>query len=93
MKTIRKESVVLIRVVSMPERELLQPNTIYYSEEYGGAGHLCLCGCGEKVWTPIDKDGWTLTEVGGKVTMTPSLAHRFACKSHYIITNGVANFV
>jgi len=93
MKTLKKVSVDLVRIVNMPERESLLPNTIYYSEEYKGAGHLCLCGCGEQVWTPLGKDGWTLTEKDGKVTMTPSLAHRFECKSHYIITNGVANFV
>ncbi len=91
MKTLKKVPVELVRVETMPD--VYEPNVIYYSEMYHGSGHLCLCGCGHKVYIPIKEGEWTLTEQNGKVTITPSLAHRFDCKSHYIITNGIANFV
>lgn len=91
MKTLRKEPVFLSLVEFIPEQ--LQPGVIYYSELYHGAAHLCLCGCGMEVYTPIKPGEWSLVEGKKGVTMTPSLAHRVGCKSHYIITNGVANFV
>jgi len=91
MKTLKKVSVDLVLVETMPE--VYEPNIIYYSEQYHGSGHLCLCGCGQKVYIPIMQGEWSLIQNDGKVTIAPSLAHRFECKSHYIITNGVANFV
>lgn len=98
MKTLRQETIELIKLKGeefMPE--MLKPNTLYYSKEYGVACHLCLCGCGVKCCIPINdekrKGEWDLIEDANGVTIKPSLQQLFECRSHYIITNGIANFV
>lgn len=65
---------------------------LYHSERFSSMSHLCLCGCGVECYLPIGPEGWTLTVTNGKPTITPSILQRFECKSHYIITHGVANF-
>lgn len=52
------------------------------------AVHLCACGCGEKVVTPLDDEkGWQLT-VGETVSLSPSIGNfSCKCKSHYYIRN------
>lgn len=95
MKTIKKVPVTLQEVVHLPDT--LQPNVIYYSEKSCVAVHLCLCGCGQLTVTPIYPDNdpeemWHITRKD-KLTMTPSILQGAGCKSHYIITNGYANFV
>jgi hypothetical protein len=94
MKTLKQ---VPVELVELKEGEYM-PNEmelgkLYYSKEFGGLGHLCLCGCGQKTYITIGDGEWTVFPNNGKVTITPSLHHRFDCKSHYIITNGVANLV
>lgn len=94
MKTIRKESVELVILQEgeyMPK--IKEPGKLYYSPELQGSSHLCLCGCGVECWLPIKEGEWNLINNAGKATITPSILQRFECKSHYIITNGVANFV
>ena len=81
-------NIVLERVVYLPKD--LAPGKMYYSEEYGVAGHLCACGCGTKVVTPINPSAWSLSERDGLPTLWPSVGNwQLACRSHYIITNGV----
>jgi hypothetical protein len=73
--------------------EELEDGIIYISLEYRCAIHLCACGCKNKTVTPLKDGEWTLTDNNGKITMTPSIGnHYFACRSHYIITDGVAIF-
>ncbi len=93
MKTIKKVSVDPVFVDVIPDE--LQQGKIYISKEHECAIHLCLCGCGEETVTPLDeKNGWVLTERNDKISLSPSIGnYQFACKSHYIITNNVANFV
>ena len=91
MKTLRQEPISLIEVEFIPNE--IKPNTLYYSKEYEVSVHLCLCGCGVKVPIPIRSGEWNLKIEDGKPTLTPSLLQRFECKSHYIITKGIANFV
>lgn len=94
MKTIKKVPITPVYVQDMPRTNKMEQGKIYISEEYEIAIHLCLCGCGLPTITPLKHTGWELTDKGGKITMTPSLFNRqYPCKSHYIITNGVANFV
>jgi hypothetical protein len=94
MKTLKK---VPIELVIIPDNEFipkeLEFGKMYYSKEYGIANHLCLCGCGTKAPIPIKEDEWSITNNNGRLTVKPSLQQRFECKSHYIITNGIANFV
>ena len=96
MKTLK--TVVVTPVFSpdyLPLKEDMEFGKIYISKLYGGSSHLCLCGCGEHVYIPINNPGdWQLTEPApGVITIAPSLLHRFECRSHYIITNNKANFV
>jgi hypothetical protein len=94
MKTLKQVQVTVEYVTLMPDYETSKENVIYVSILYSCAIHKCLCGCGAKTVTPLTKGEWTLTENDKGVTMTPSIYNRgMDCKSHYIITNGIANFV
>ncbi len=94
MKTLKQ---VPIELVEIPDDgftpEELEFGKLYYSKEYKVANHLCLCGCGVKAPIPICPGEWTITNENGKLTVTPSLQQLFDCRSHYIITKGIANFV
>lgn len=64
----------------------LEPGVLYISVQYKTMAHLCLCGCGRKVVTPISPTGWALTYDGRTVSMSPSVGNwNLPCKSHYII--------
>lgn len=93
MKTLMKVPIEPVYVEFMPT--VLEDGKLYISEKYNVAIHLCLCGCKEKTVTPLHPiDGWVLTKQGDKVTLTPSIGnYQMPCKSHYIITKNVANFV
>lgn len=101
-KTVEVEPVIYIG--SLPKGIEYEFGKLYISRIYMGLGHLCLCGCGEKTFISLKsfngeaingwEDGWDLTiDDKNGATLTPSLLHRFACKSHYIITKNKANFV
>jgi len=78
-------------VFEMPK--YFQPGVLYFSIEYEIAGHLCACGCGNKVWTPInvfstDKTShkWGFINNKGLITLSPSIGNfALECKSHYFI--------
>lgn len=93
MKTLKKVPLELIRVFYIPEYNLMEPGKIYYSEEYKTTNHLCPCGCGQQTPIPVKEGEWNLTIKDERVTLSPSILHRLGCKTHYIITNGVANIV
>ena len=62
---------------------------LYVSEEFGAAAHLCACGCGEKVSTPLGPTEWSLEQTDGEPTLRPSVGNwQLACQSHYLITGG-----
>jgi hypothetical protein len=69
----------------------LEPGILYYSEEFKVSGHLCPCGCGNKVITPIGLNGWSFSQQKGFATLDPSLGNwELPCRSHYwIIKNQV----
>lgn len=94
MKTIKKATITPIYVQYIPRHHEMEEGKIYISKEFETATHLCLCGCGFPTVTPLKYNGWELTDKEGKITITPSIGNfQYPCKSHYIITNGVANFV
>lgn len=77
----------LERVHFMPTT--LEPGVLYASEEFGIATHLCPCGCGVKVQTPLGPTDWSLTVVDGEPSLMPSVGSwQQACESHYWIQNG-----
>lgn len=92
MKTIKKITIAPEFVEFIPEK--LKENTLYISEEYTIIIHLCLCGCGNKSVTPINKNGWVLANNNGLISLTPSiLNNNCPNRYHYIITNNIANVV
>lgn len=97
MKTLKKVEIEPIYVEGyMPPFETMDEGKIYISEEYETSTHRCLCGCGEKTVLPLHPvHGWNLIKhEDGKVSFTPSVGnYQIPCKSHYIITKSVANFV
>lgn len=93
MKTIKRIEIEPVFVELIPS--IMEENKLYISEKYNVSVHNCLCGCGEKTVMPLYGNGWNLIkENNGKVSFTPSVGnYNFTCKSHYIITNNIANFV
>lgn len=68
----------------IPER--LQDKVLYVSIPYATAAHLCCCGCGEEVVTPLSPTDWQLRFDGRSVSLEPSVGNwNFACQSHYWI--------
>jgi len=65
----------------------LKHGTLYICHEYQTAIHLCCCGCGSEVVTPLGSNGWQLQKVGETVSLFPSIGNRFKCQSHYWIKN------
>jgi hypothetical protein len=64
----------------------LKEGVVYVSQKYSTASHLCCCGCGNKVVTPLKPGGWKLTTVRNSITLYPSIGNwNFPCKSHYWI--------
>lgn len=67
---------------------VLVEGVLYVCLECQVAVHLCACGCGEKIVTPLGKDGWHLWLRDGIATLNPSIGNfNIPCKSHYFITN------
>lgn len=65
----------------------LEQDILYISVEYKTAVHLCICGCGNKVVTPLTPTDWELRFDGKTVSLSPSIGNwNFKCKSHYFIT-------
>ena len=65
----------------------LDSGVIYVSRRYSTAAHLCCCGCGLEVVTPLNPAKWRLTERDGAVSLHPSIGNwSFPCKSHYWVS-------
>lgn len=74
-------------VDSIPEK--LQANTLYVTTEGDVAGHLCACGCGREVITPLSSTDWSITIDRCGPTLSPSIGNwAFPCRSHYFIRSG-----
>jgi hypothetical protein len=71
-------------VDSFPEP--LQPGILYVSIPFASSAHLCACGCGHEVITPISPVFWELTFHGDSVSLWPSIGSWGSpCESHYWI--------
>ena len=51
--------------------EELKEGVLYISINYATASHLCCCGCGNRVVTPITPDDWKLIFDGVSVSLHP----------------------
>src|ERR1700730_13391675 len=54
----------------IPER--LDRGVLYISRRYSTASHLCCCGCGLEVVTPLNPAKWHLSVDKGTVSLNPS---------------------
>ncbi|WP_420538449.1 DUF6527 family protein [Marinobacter subterrani] len=69
--------------------KVLQNGVLYVSQEFNTAAHLCACGCGEKVRTPLTPTEWQLSNTEKGPSLKPSIGNwQLRCKSHYWIANG-----
>jgi Family of unknown function (DUF6527) len=77
----------LERVHYMPK--LLESGVLYVSDEFGTAAHLCACGCGSKVRTPLGPTEWRIEETPRGPSLFPSVGNwQQPCQSHYWIRRG-----
>lgn len=75
----------------IPER--LEPGKLYISYRYSTAAHLCCCGCGHEVVTPLNAAKWHLIESNGTVSLYPSIGNwSFPCQSHYWIIESLVHW-
>lgn len=75
------------RVHYMPRE--LEPGILYVSEEFETAAHLCACGCGAKVRTPLGPTEWSFKETPAGPSLSPSIGNwQQPCQSHYWIDGG-----
>lgn len=79
--------IMLRRVRYIPK--VLDPGVLYVADEFGAAAHLCPCGCGAKVRTPLSPTDWSLELADKGPSLRPSIGNwQQACKSHYWIHEG-----
>jgi hypothetical protein len=79
-------------VDAIPEH--LKTGTIYVSLPYATAVHLCPCGCGIEVVTPISPKDWRLEWNGEDISLYPSVGNaRFPCGSHYHVRRGCIDWL
>jgi hypothetical protein len=82
MKTKRKFE----HVFSSTVPDVLEKEKLYVSIKYNTSVHLCACGCGEEVITPLAPNQWKLTYNGETVSLHPSIGNwSYKCRSHYWI--------
>lgn len=68
----------------MPEQ--LDPEILYVSMEFATVSHLCPCGCGNEVVTPLSPRDWQMAFDGEGITLYPSIGNwRMPCRTHYWI--------
>lgn len=64
----------------------LEPGFLYVSIRFRTAQHLCACGCGSRIVTPIKPKKYSLAYDGETVSLWPSVGNwQKPCKSHYVI--------
>ena len=66
----------------------LYPGKLYVCCRYRAVKHLCACGCGIEINTPLHPTGWILLCDGVSVSLSPSIGNwSEKCQSHYWIIN------
>ena len=64
----------------------LDEGVLYISTRFKTASHLCCCGCGSKVVTPLNPAKWRLVDHNSTVSLSPSIGlGALPCRSHYWI--------
>ena len=69
----------------------MEEAVVYVSIRYRSVIHLCVCGCGSEVVTPLGPTDWRFTFDGVSVSLDPSVGNwSLPCRSHYIIRRNKA---
>ena len=67
----------------------LDEGVLYLALEYDAMVHLCACGCGCEISTPIGPTDWKIAWDGVGITVRPSVGNgSLRCRSHYVIDAG-----
>ena len=67
----------------------LDEGVLYITLSYDTAVHLCACGCGNEVVTPLSPAEWSFSYNGHSVSLSPSIGNwNYPCRSHYWIWKG-----
>ncbi|WP_404943419.1 DUF6527 family protein [Rhizobium ruizarguesonis] len=78
-------------VEGFPDR--LEKDTLYVSVEHASMAHLCACGCGTEVITPLSPTDWRFTFNGKTISVEPSVGNwSLTCRSHYIIRHNLVHW-
>ena len=78
-------------VEDIPITSKLRQGILYVSIKHSIVTHLCACGCGTRIDTPLDPDEWTMIYNGETISLRPSIGNwDIPCQSHYFITGNTA---
>jgi hypothetical protein len=81
-------------VEDIPKSQDLEEGILYISIQHSIVTHLCACGCGTRIDTPLAPDEWTMIYDGEKVSLRPSIGNwDIACQSHYFITENKVDWL
>ena len=87
----RIDNVVPTFVGTLPHQ--LEEGRLYVSLRYRTVTHLCACGCGVEVNTPLHPTGWAITYDGVTVSLWPSVGNwSEECRSHYVIEKNIVRW-
>lgn len=85
MKTVMKSKRIYPVFTSIIP-DVLDRDKVYISLDYNTVAHLCACGCGEEVVTPLQPSEWKMIYDGETVSLHPSIGNwSYKCRSHYWI--------
>ena len=71
----------------------LEEGYLYVSLRYRTVTHLCACGCGVEVNTPLHPTGWAVTYDGLTMSLWPSVGNwSEECRSHYLIEKNIVRW-
>jgi hypothetical protein len=71
MKTVMKTKQIYPVLTSIIP-DVLDRDKVYISLDYNTVPHLCACGCGEEVVTPLQPSEWKVIYDGETVSLHPS---------------------
>ena len=80
----------------MPSDDLMRDGVLYMAPHFHVAVHKCMCGCGEKVVTPLEDEGWMWSYDSNTkaASLYPSVGNfQQSCKSHYFLTHGKVHWI
>lgn len=84
MSVIRFRHQFVSTVPSQPKERIL-----YVSLDFDTMIHMCACGCGREVVTPLGPNDWRFIYDGETVSVLPSIGSwSLPCRSHYFIKSG-----